>query len=145
MRYEVPQFIDIEDKLFGPFSFKQAVYVIGGGGGAFAIFRILTMLFPWMPIPLVLTVAVLPLAFGAALAFVKINRRPFIKFLEAYLRYLMGSKRYIWKKSARKKQTIKQKRQEPQPMSVNQEYVPKINRSKLKDLALSLDMEDFDS
>ncbi len=32
MRFEVPQFIDVEDKIFGPFTFKQFLYLAGGAG-----------------------------------------------------------------------------------------------------------------
>ena len=30
MQYQVPQFIEVEDKIFGPLTFKQLVYVVGG-------------------------------------------------------------------------------------------------------------------
>jgi hypothetical protein len=29
MQFRVPQFIDIEDKLFGPLTFKQFIYLAG--------------------------------------------------------------------------------------------------------------------
>ena len=38
MRFEVPQFIEIEDKIFGPFTWKQFVYLGGGIGLAAVIF-----------------------------------------------------------------------------------------------------------
>jgi hypothetical protein len=38
MRHEVPQFIDIEDKIFGPLTFLQGLYLIGGFFGAFSVF-----------------------------------------------------------------------------------------------------------
>ena len=38
MRFEVPQFIEIEDKIFGPFTWKQFVYLAGGVGLAAVIF-----------------------------------------------------------------------------------------------------------
>jgi len=36
MRFEVPQFIDVEDKLFGPLTFTQFVYLAGSGGISFS-------------------------------------------------------------------------------------------------------------
>ena len=30
MRFQVPQFIDVEDKIFGPLTLKQFIYVAGG-------------------------------------------------------------------------------------------------------------------
>jgi len=38
MRHEVPQFIDIEDKIFGPLTFFQGLYLLGGFFGAFSVF-----------------------------------------------------------------------------------------------------------
>jgi len=32
MRFEVPQFIEVEDKIFGPFTWKQFIYLMGGEG-----------------------------------------------------------------------------------------------------------------
>ena len=41
MQFHIPQYIDIEDKLFGPLTLKQAVYVAGGLGGAYLAYRII--------------------------------------------------------------------------------------------------------
>lgn len=30
MQFQVPQFIEVEDKIFGPLTFKQFVYIAGG-------------------------------------------------------------------------------------------------------------------
>ena len=38
MRFEVPQFIDIEDKIIGPLTWRQFIYLGGGVGGAVVIF-----------------------------------------------------------------------------------------------------------
>ena len=40
MRFEVPQFVDIEDKIFGPLTFKQFIYIAGGAGvSVVAVYR----------------------------------------------------------------------------------------------------------
>ena len=41
MQFQVPQFIEVEDKIFGPLTFKQFVYVAGGAGAAYLFWRIL--------------------------------------------------------------------------------------------------------
>jgi PrgI family protein len=38
MRFEVPQFIEIEDKIFGSLSWRQFLYLSGGVGMAVVIF-----------------------------------------------------------------------------------------------------------
>ncbi len=83
MRREVPQYIDIEDKLFGPLTFKQAIYLAGSGGASIIVFFILDKLPIDLHIIIKLVFASPFLAMGLALAFVKINNRPFIFTLEA--------------------------------------------------------------
>ena len=39
MQFKVPQFLDIEDKIFGPFTFKEFVYLAGGAGLCFILYR----------------------------------------------------------------------------------------------------------
>ena len=39
MQFRVPQFIDIEDKILGPLTWKQAAYCFGAIGGFYVPFR----------------------------------------------------------------------------------------------------------
>ncbi|PIQ67093.1 MAG: hypothetical protein COV95_00585, partial [Candidatus Zambryskibacteria bacterium CG11_big_fil_rev_8_21_14_0_20_40_24] len=71
MRFQVPQYIEVEDKIFGPFTLKQFIYMAGGAGGAVAAFSLL-------PSFLAILIAVPLVLLSAALTFVKINNRPFI-------------------------------------------------------------------
>nr|HPI66783.1 PrgI family protein [Candidatus Paceibacterota bacterium] len=71
MQFRVPQFIDIEDKLFGPLTFKQFIYLAGGAGLVFVIYKTIPLVFA---IFLMIPVAGL----AAALAFYKPNGKPFI-------------------------------------------------------------------
>lgn len=41
MQYEVPQFIDVKDKVFGSLTFAQFIFSAGGVGGAYAAVRFL--------------------------------------------------------------------------------------------------------
>ena len=95
MRHEVPQFIDIEDKIFGPLSFRQAIYIAGSAGAAFVVFYGLGRLSPSFPTALKLALASPFLAIGIIMAFVKINKRDFIYYMEAAFYYLINPKRYI--------------------------------------------------
>ena len=91
MRYEVPQFIDIEDKIFGPLTWRQFLY-IGGGVGMGVVLFITTSF-------LVFLLVGLPLAvLAGALAFYPVNNRPFSFFLEAIVNYMKGVKLYIWQR-----------------------------------------------
>jgi len=131
MRFQVPQFIDVEDKLFGPLTFKQFIYIAGAIGLCVIFF---TLLPTFIAILLSIPVAI----FGAALAFYKVNERPFIQIAEDFLHYYISSKLYVWKKEDRKPvaKEITANQQAPQV------YVPKLSESKLKDLSWSLDIKE---
>ena len=90
MRFEVPQFIEIEDKIFGPLTWRQFLYLGGGVGAAVVIFLMLPfILFAIFGIP----IAVL----AGALAFYPVNNRPFSFFLEAIINYITGDRLYLWR------------------------------------------------
>lgn len=99
MKFQVPQFIDTEDKIFGPLSFKEFTYVAGGCGLAFILYR-------YIPSFLIALIFILPvLAFAAALAFYRPNNKPFIEMVQSALTYAVGNKLYIWKKDKKPLQT----------------------------------------
>lgn len=91
MQFKVPQFLDIEDKIFGPFTFRQFVYLAGGAGLCFMLFRLLGLYIGGIPIIMVA-------GFSLALAFYRPNNKPFIFMLEAGMKYLMQNKLYVWQK-----------------------------------------------
>lgn len=91
MRFEVPQFIEIEDKIIGPFTWKQFVYLAGGVGVAVVAYIMLPfLLFAVIGLP------VAGLAF--ALAFYQVNNQPFAVFLESVFRYINSTRTYHWRR-----------------------------------------------
>lgn len=96
MRFEVPQFIEIEDKIFGPFTWRQFVYLLGGAGALFMLYILLPF---FMFIVLGTPIAVL----AGALAFYQVNNRPFVHILESVVLYFVGTRLYLWQKSPAKK------------------------------------------
>jgi hypothetical protein len=129
MQFQVPQFIEVEDKLFGPFTIKQFIYMFGTAGFVFILYTML---------PLFLTIFIgAPIAvFGLALAFFKVNNRPFILMVEAAFLFISTPRLYVWKKVPRK---IVQKTEEKVS---DDSYVPRLSDSKLKELAWSLDIQE---
>ena len=126
MRFQVPQFIEVEDKIFGPLTLKQFIYLAGSAG----IIAILWSLLPFFW----LIVFGAPIAgLGAALAFLKINNRPFPLILESMFGYVTSSNLYLWKQREAKPEARELKVVEPE---LN---VPGVSQSKLKDLAWNLD------
>lgn len=129
MRFEVPQFINIEDKLFGSLTFKQFLYLAGGGGICYALYRILPIV---IAIPLIIGVG----GFAVALAFLKINGQPFIQIVEAFLKYQLNSKVYLWK---RDNKTLTPTKQEVMIKKGVTQTSPMTQKS-IKELAHNLDI-----
>ena len=133
MQFQVPQFIEVEDKIFGPLTFKQFVYVAGGGGLAYLIWRVL-------PIYLAAPLVAGSLGLGAALAFMQYNGRPFILALEHGFYFFLRSKLYLWNNQRRnKKLSASANEQHQQTPEI---YVPKLSESRLHELAWSLDIKE---
>lgn len=136
MRFQVPQFIEVEDKIFGPLTLKQFIYLAGGAGLSFIIYRFVgSLLISILPILIIL-------AFSAALAFYKINNKPFIYVVEAAFKYYFGNKLYIWKKKDNEKAAGKAAAEDDDVKKYASLMVPKISDSKLKDLTWSLDIKE---
>ena len=131
MRFKVPQFIEVEDKIFGPLTFKQFVYLVGGGGLAFIIWRTLPLF-----IGIFLTAPVIALA--VALAFYKPNNKPFVDMLEAAFKYGLGNKLYLWSHEDKKMRKNEKVPVGKKPLM----DVPRLSQSKLKDLSWELDVHE---
>lgn len=128
MNFQVPQFIEIEDKIFGPFTWKQFLYLAGGAGVAYLCYAYLPFLVAIIPIGVVLGLA-------AGLAFFKVNNRPFILTLESAIKYFMGAKLYIWKQTPRSVTPGNQPKITPEAVTA-----ARLTEGRLRDLAWSLDI-----
>ncbi len=91
MQFNVPQFTDVEDKIFGPLSLKQFLLFIGGGVIIFFLWYLFQL---WV----VIIVAVPLVGFLLAMVFVKINGRSFFSYSTAWFSYLTNPRIFIWKK-----------------------------------------------
>jgi len=130
MQYQVPQFIEIEDKIFGPLTFKQFLYVGGGAAVGFII---------WTALPgfLAILVGAPVVGFFMMAAFYKVNGRPFLAFVEGALKFALGSKLYIWHKTEKSPE-----KQEQEVLQTPQVVIPKLSQSKLRDVSWGLDVQD---
>ena len=130
MEYQVPQFIEAEDKIVGPLTLKQFIYLAGGCGLCAISFNLLPIIFA-------LLVSALIAAFVAALAFYKINGKPFIEMVEAGFTYYTRAKLFLWQH-----QDPKNREETVAPAAVHAlRGTPKLTRGKLSELAWSLDIQ----
>ncbi len=132
MDYQVPQFIEVEDKIFGPLTLKQFIYVAGGIG-------ICAIIILYLPLFLGIILSLPVAALALALAFYKVNGKPFIEVLEAGFNYYVGRRLYLWKKEKPTEAPAITKRVDASAAPLPQAG---LTRKKLEDLAWSLDVRD---
>ncbi|MBI2631110.1 PrgI family protein [Candidatus Nomurabacteria bacterium] len=140
MQFKVPQFLEIEDKIFGPFTFRQFAYLAGGAGLCFVLYKWLGLWGGSIPIILIAS-------FSGALTFYRPNNKPFINMVEASFKYFTQNKLYIWKKNIDKITPSPAFPKVEGALSfgegVGEVNRMKLNSSKLRDLAWSLDVLDL--
>jgi hypothetical protein len=134
MQFKVPQFIDIEDKVFGPLTFRQFAYLAGGAGFGYLTFR-------FLPTIIAIIVGPVVIGFAVALAFFKYNDKPFIHVVESFVKYYSRSRLYLWHKQPHT--TVPAR---PQHAALAEGMVGQsrdtLTESKLKTLSWSLDVID---
>ena len=136
MEYQVPQFIEVEDKIIGPLTLKQFIYVAGAGG-------LCVVFFVYLPLFLAVVLSLPVAGLAAALAFYKVNGKSFVEMLEAGFNYYTGAKLFLWRK---KEPDIKAQTEAAQAAAAAEEAtrvvknVPRLTRGKLSELAWSLDI-----
>jgi hypothetical protein len=130
MRFQIPQFIDVEDKIFGPFTLKQFIYLAGGASTAVVATTLFGLFFG-------LIVASPIVILALALAFYKVNNRSFVHILESAFKYALKDKLYIWHK--------KEPEEEEEGPNTNGKYsslvIPNLSGNKLKDMNWELDVK----
>lgn len=124
----VPQFIDVEDKIVGPLTWKQLGWMIGMGAVLLTLFSFVdTTLFIIAGIPVVLLFLVF--------AFYRPNGFPFTTFVFYTILFLFRPKIAVWKRTVEQQSPVVPKETKP-------EIVPpqkRIDREKLVALARILD------
>jgi hypothetical protein len=130
MKFQIPQFIDVEDKIFGPLTLKQFIYLAGGIAATIAGVTLLGTFLGFL-----FSSPILLLAF--ALAFYKVNNRPFINVMESAFKYVAKDKLYIWRKKEIKEKTKKSSA----PNRYTPLNVPHLTGTKLKDMNWELDVK----
>lgn len=91
MIFNVPQFIDIEDKIVGPLTAKQLGWLALGG-------VILLVCYALLDASAFAISAVIVITIFSALAFYRPYNQPLIKFIFSSLLFATRPKRYIWRR-----------------------------------------------
>lgn len=135
MQFRVPQFIDMEDKIIGPFTLKQFAYLLGAGGFAFLLWTVI-------PIKIIAIIVIFPVSgLFIALAFVKVNNRPLLDMIESAVTYYMGNKIYTWKQTVPEKK-VATRVEKVISQTQKEDMLQKVKGDKLHDVSLGLDVLD---
>jgi len=93
VQFKVPQNIDMQDRIIGPLTLGQFMYLVFGGIILYILFSKL------VPLGLGIIFFILAVPIGLisfAMAFVKVNDRPFPQFVWAFIQYFSRPRQRIW-------------------------------------------------
>src|SRR5690349_14717186 len=97
MRYQVPQFVDIEDKIIGPFTLKQfLMYVVA--------VMLLIPIYLASDLSLFITIALPVLGIAAAFAHVRIGSKSLFETIVNFTNHTLNGQFYIWRRTPHAKQ-----------------------------------------
>lgn len=96
MRYQVPQFVDIEDKIIGPFTLKQfLIYVVA--------VMALVPVYLASDLSLFMTIALPVVGIAAAFAHVKVANKSLAATIYNGFTFLTGGQLFLWRRTAKRK------------------------------------------
>lgn len=128
-QYVVPQFIDVEDKIFGPVTTRQFIILLVAGLIVFIAFKLVdTTLFIFL-------LAVIG-GFALVLAFVKINGQPFHYFVLNIIQTMRRPSRRIWNKFYTKAQLNESRKAVKLEIREKASAVPRLSYNRIRDLSL---------
>jgi len=128
MMFSVPQFIDVEDKIAGPLTWKQLLWMIGMGA-------MLLIYFKYFDTALFIIIAIPTVLLFVALAFYKPNGFPLTTFIFYAVLFLFRPKVALWERSVVKKPEAKA----PETKGEGTPQSKQMDPEKLRELAKLLD------
>lgn len=127
--FNVPQFIDVEDKIAGPLTWRQLLWMIGMGATLLIFFRFfdVTLFF----------IAAVPTVFSfVALAFYRPNGFPLTTFIFYAFLFLFRPKVSVWERPLEQRPVVKALVKTEEAANISDK---RINQEKLTELAHILD------
>jgi hypothetical protein len=128
MQYSVPQFIDVEDKIVGPFTGKQTLYLMLGGGLIILIFSFFQLGFFLLSLVIIVPAVLI-------FAFYKPKGITVAQYLANFFKYHTSNHIYIWRREYEgsfMKQVQKKKK-------ATEVETKTVSKSKIRELAWVLD------
>ncbi len=127
MQFKVPQNIDMADRIVGPLTLVQFLYVLVGGIVIYFLFSTIGPVQPTLFLGLSVPIGL----FFLALAFLKVQDQPFPKFVSAFFIYLFRPKARIWYKEGFDPQLIITSMQPDKKKAVEHKTIKKSQLDRL--------------
>lgn len=134
MQFQVPQFTDIEDRVIGPLTLKQFMYLLIGGVALFILYKLVNVF--------VFFILAMPIgAITFAFAFVKIHNQPFGNIVKNFLGFLKKPDFYIWKKPTGRPKTEEKRVPEIIQKAPPTKKIKPISKQKLQEIGWKVEIE----
>lgn len=128
-QFVVPQFIDAEDKIFGPVTARQFIILMVAGLTDVALFKLLSF------VPF-LIVAILIISLAGIIAFVRINGQAFHYFFLNLIQTFKKPKLRVWQKIYLDSELKELMSQKTPPPSIHRTRKEFTSTSRLQELTL---------
>ena len=136
MQFTVPQFIDKEMPMFGPFTVKQFI-AIAGSLAVCAIVFFTTGSLGYFFLALIIVGPI-----GFALGFLKMGNQPMTTFIKNFFLFSIGNKIYLWKRKEVSPKMIRRVReQKPEPAEPMESPLKFAEKSRLKKLSNQMELK----
>ena len=131
-QFTVPQFIDVEDKVFGPITVRQFVIILFCGVLSVLAYRLFDLI-------LFIIISFAIFIIGGIVAFLRVNGRPFHYFVLNVIQTVKKPKLRLWNNQRSK---TKAELGAPAPVPVKEKptpHKPRYGASKLAEVSLVVD------
>lgn len=132
MLFNVPQFIDIEDKIVGPLTAKQLGWL--GIAGV-----LLLILWSTLTFSSFLPAAIITVAIFGALAFYRPYNQPLITFLMSGVSFFIKPKIYVWKRYYDNMKSVAKTPEKPKEEVIIKKKV--LDKNKIEELSKILNQK----
>lgn len=130
MLFNVPQFINIEDKIVGPLTAKQLGWLAVGGVVLLVTFNLLDKS------AFIISVIIVGLIFGA-LAFYRPYNQSLVSFIGSSISFVFRPRLYVWKRTGENMKPVR--KTDERPVLIAKKKVP--SSKNIEEISKRLDLE----
>jgi hypothetical protein len=130
MLFNVPQFINIEDKIVGPLTAKQLGWLALGGVVLFVLFTLLDST------AFIIAAVIVGIIFGA-LAFYRPYNQSLVNFIGSSISFVFRPRLYVWKRYGENVKPVRKTAEKSEPTAKKK----MLNSQKIEEISKRLDFK----